>query len=109
MFEKFGVLLHDFFDVVCSVCAFKSWPSVWPGGHAMLHRAGMKSGGKWHTYTSLGSKARANLAMCISLRGCVVQRVALLSMNEMHSELLCCFGDDASPMHAPSHCLQTAR
>lgn len=30
----------------------------------MLHRAGMKGWGKWHTYTSLGSKARASLAMC---------------------------------------------
>lgn len=33
----------------------------------MLHRAGMKGGGKWHTYASLGSEARASLAMCTSL------------------------------------------
>lgn len=74
----------------------------------MLHRAGMKGGGKWHTYASLGSEARASLAMCISRRVCAVQHFALLSMNEMQLELLYYCGDDASPMRAPSHCSQIA-
>lgn len=34
----------------------------------MLHRAGIRGGGKWHTYASLGSKVRASLAMCTSPR-----------------------------------------
>lgn len=63
-FKKFGDLLHGSSNFVSSVCGSESWPTVWPGGHAMLHRAGMKGGGKWHTYASLGNKARASRAMC---------------------------------------------